>query len=184
MVVRSGSSPSKTDRLGPRPRSGLSRLPRRQGGDGASNSTSRFPALKVGSDSTRTDKRQPTWRTRLRSFNSLLTRLRLTGAAVHAVVMRTSSLRMTFQGTFGLAQFPSWANRARGLMLDIGPEQTSGHRIDISTTNGLPEVLSRLALELTSQYRVVYAGSDLPPMVVPVLMRELDSFLRSQARPA
>ena len=34
-------------------------------------------------------------------------------------------------------------------MLDIGPEQTGGHRIDISTTNGLPEVLSRLALELT-----------------------------------
>ena len=43
----------------------------------------------------------------------VVTRLRLTGAAVHAVVMRTSSVRMTFQGTFGLAQFPSWANRAR-----------------------------------------------------------------------
>ena len=27
-------------------------------------------------------------------------------------------------------------------------------------------------------------ATDLPPMVVPVLMRELDTFLRSQARPA
>ena len=100
----------------------------------------------------------------------VVTRLRLTGAAVHAVVMRTSRVRMTFQGTFGLAQFPSWANRARDLMLDIGPEQTGGHRIDISTTNGLPEVLSRLALELTSQYRVVYAGTDtlVPPQMVEV----------------
>ena len=77
---------------------------------------------------------------------------------------------MTFQGTFGLAQFPSWANRARDVMLDIGPEQTGGHRIDLSTTNGLPEVLSRLARELTSQYRVVYAGTDslVPPQMVEV----------------
>ena len=31
---------------------------------------------------------------------------------------------------------------------------------------------------------VISLDGDLPPMVVPVLMRELDTFLRSQARPA
>ena len=97
----------------------------------------------------------------------VVTRLRATGAAVHAVVMRTSSVRMNFTGTFGLAAFPSWANRARDAMLDIGPEQTGGHRIDISTVNGLGEVLSRLAFELSNQYLVVYAGarSLVPPQV-------------------
>ncbi len=100
----------------------------------------------------------------------VVTQLRTGGAAVYAVVMRTSSVRMTFQGTFGLAAFPSWANRARDLVLDIGPEQTGGHRVDISTTNGLGEVLSRLAFELSNQYLVVYAGrqSLIPPQVVQV----------------
>ncbi len=97
----------------------------------------------------------------------VVTRLRAAGAAVHAVVMRTSRVRMSFTGTFGLAAFPPWANRARDLMLDIGPEQTGGHRVDLSTVNGLGEVLSRLAFELSNQYLVVYAGarSLLPPQV-------------------
>ncbi len=98
---------------------------------------------------------------------SVVTRLRATGAAVHAVVLRTSRVRMSFTGTFGLAAFPSWANRARDLMLDIGPEQTGGHRVDLSTVNGLGEVLSRLAFELSNQYLVVYAGAQslVPPQV-------------------
>ena len=97
----------------------------------------------------------------------VVTRLRAAGAAVHAVVMRTSRVQMSFTGTFGLAAFPSWANRARDLMLDIGPEQTGGHRVDLSTVNGLGEVLSRLAFELSNQYLVVYAGarSLVPPQV-------------------
>ncbi|MCH7747009.1 MAG: VWA domain-containing protein [Acidobacteria bacterium] len=98
---------------------------------------------------------------------SVVTRLRAAGAVVHAVIMRTSRVRMNFTGTFGLAVFPSWASRARDLMLDIGPEQTGGHRFDLSTVNGLGEVLARLAFELSNQYLVVYAGarSLLPPQV-------------------
>ena len=102
--------------------------------------------------------------------SQVVTRLRMNGAVVHAVVMRTSRVQMQFQGTFGLSQFPSWANRARDVMLDIGPERTGGHRIDISTVNGLTEVLSRLAFEMSTQYRVVYAGlqSLVPPQSVEV----------------
>ena len=36
----------------------------------------------------------------------------------------------------------------------------------------------------TDPDRLARFQTDLPPMVVPLLMRELDSFLRSQARPA
>ena len=99
--------------------------------------------------------------------------------------MRTSRVQMTFQGTFGLSEFPSWANRARDLLLDIGPEQTGGHRIDISTTNGLAEVLSRLAFELSNQYLVVYAISQtlLPPQVVEVGV-SLDERVTVRAMPA
>ena len=120
---------------------------------------------------------------------SVVTRLRATGATAHAVVLRTSRVRMSFTGTFGLAAFPSWANRARDLMLDIGPEQTGGHRIDLSTVNGLGEVLSRLAVELSNQYLVVYAGarSLLPPQVrvavntsEPITVRAVPARFRSR----
>ncbi|MDA1095505.1 MAG: VWA domain-containing protein [Acidobacteria bacterium] len=101
---------------------------------------------------------------------AVTTQLRTMGAAMHAVVIRTSTVQMNFTGRFGLAEFPSWANRARDLMLDIGPGQTGGHRIDISTVNGLTEVLSRLAFELSNQYFVVYASPDslVPPQAVQV----------------
>jgi len=44
------------------------------------------------------------------------------------------------------------------LRLGVGPEQTAGHRIDISTTNDVAEVLLRLASELSNEHLVVYAG--------------------------
>ena len=94
----------------------------------------------------------------------VVTQLRAVGAAMHAVVMRTSNIQMRFTDTFGLAEFPSWANRARDLMLDIGPGQTGGHRTDIATVNGLTEILVRLAFELSNQYLVVYAS---PVSLVP-----------------
>ena len=96
--------------------------------------------------------------------------LRRSWATMHAVIMRTSSLRMSFTDRFGLAEFPAWANRGRDAILDIGPAQTGGHRIDISTVKGLGEVLSRLAFELTNQYLVTYASPDtlIPPRSVRV----------------
>jgi VWFA-related protein len=100
----------------------------------------------------------------------IVTRLRSSGAALHAVVVRTSIVKISFQGTVGLSAFPSWANRARDVMLDIGPEQTGGRRIDISTVNGLAGVLARLAAQLPSQYLVVYASpqSLVAPQAVQV----------------
>ena len=85
--------------------------------------------------------------------------LRAVGAPLHAIVMRTSRVRMSFEGTFGLSEFPSWANRARDALLDIGPAQTGGTRVDLSTANGLGEVLSQLMAQLSNQYLVVYASS-------------------------
>lgn len=92
------------------------------------------------------------------------TALRRAGVTVHAVVMRTSRLRMTFTDRFGLATFPAWANRGRDAILDIAPEQTGGLRVDISTANGLGEVLSRLARLIRGQYVVTYAS---PESLVP-----------------
>ena len=111
----------------------------------------------------------------------VVTRLRFTGAVVHVVVIRTASVRMLsgrcfscsswrFPSTFSFPQFPSWASRARDLMLDIGPRQTGGHRLDLSAASALPEVLSRLGFEIASQYHVVYAGAEslVPPRTVEV----------------
>ena len=105
------------------------------------------------------------------------------------VLVDNSAAARTIMGDLRRAAFPSWANRARDLMLDIGPEQTGGHRIDLSTVNGLGEVLSRLAVELSNQYLVVYAGarSLLPPQVrvavntsEPITVRAVPARFRSR----
>ena len=75
----------------------------------------------------------------------VVTRLRAAGTPVHAVVMRTSRVRMNFTGTFGLAAFPSWANRALDLMLDIGPERP----VDVASIRS--EVKSRLLEQIARQ---------------------------------
>ena len=103
--------------------------------------------------------------------------LREVGAPLHAIVMRTSRVQMSFQGTFGLPEFPSWANRARDIILDIGPAQTGGTRVDLSTASGLPEVLSRLVAQLSNQYLVVYASpvNESPPRGVQIGVNRTDS---------
>ena len=44
--------------------------------------------------------------------------------------------------------------------------------------------LRQAEVELGRGLKTPQVCNDLPPMVVPVLMRELDTFLRSQAQPA
>lgn len=88
----------------------------------------------------------------------VVTRLRGTGASMHVVAARTASVEMKFQGTFGTAAFPSWASRARDLILDTGPRQSGGRRIDVSALSGATRALQQIAFELTSQYAVVYAS--------------------------
>jgi hypothetical protein len=50
--------------------------------------------------------------------------------------------------------------RERSLFLDAGPIQSGGQRISMLSPNGLEPALIRLATELQSQYKVVYARPE------------------------
>lgn len=92
---------------------------------------------------------------------SIVTRLRLRGAVVHAVVMRTSRRDVRFTDSqWGFGVGPSAASESRDMLLDIGPEQTGGQRIELAATNALPRTLARLASALSNQYRVVYRSPE------------------------
>ena len=84
--------------------------------------------------------------------------LQAEGIPMHAVVVRTASIRMRFTDTFGLAAMPSWANRGRDHVLDAGPRRTGGVRIDLSVRSGIGAAMRRLAAELTNQYEVLFTG--------------------------
>lgn len=60
--------------------------------------------------------------------------------------------------------------RERSFFLDDGPKQSGGQRIPLLSPHALPQTLERLARELSSQYRVVYARPDtlIPPERVEV----------------
>ena len=84
--------------------------------------------------------------------------LQAEGIPMHAVVVRTASIRMRFTDTFGLAAMPSWANRGRDHVLDAGPRRTGGLRIDLSARSGIGAAMERMAAELTNQYEVLFTG--------------------------
>jgi len=50
--------------------------------------------------------------------------------------------------------------RERLFLIDDGTRETGGQRITMFTPNGIESALQKLAAELTSQYRVVYASPD------------------------
>ncbi len=62
-----------------------------------------------------------------------------------------------------IGQFPHSEERSmreRSLFLDAGPIQSGGQRISMLSPNGLEPALTRLATELLSQYKVVYARPE------------------------
>jgi hypothetical protein len=50
--------------------------------------------------------------------------------------------------------------RERSFLLDDGPKATGGQRISLLIANPLATAMERLARELSSQYKVVYARAD------------------------
>lgn len=74
--------------------------------------------------------------------------LRESGVALHVV---------------GIGRFPysdEHPVRERTLLMDDGPKATGGQRIQLLVANPLANALERLARELSSQYKVVYARAD------------------------
>ena len=74
--------------------------------------------------------------------------LRESGAALHEVTI----------GRFPYSDEHSI--RERSFLLDDGPKATGGQRIQLLIANPLAATLERLARELSSQYKVVYARAD------------------------
>ena len=74
--------------------------------------------------------------------------LRESGAALHVVGI----------GRFVYAD--EHPIRERSFLLDDGPKATGGQRIQLLVANPLPAAMERLARELSSQYKVVYARAD------------------------
>lgn len=74
--------------------------------------------------------------------------LRESGAALHVVAI----------GRFPYSD--EHAIRERSFLLDDGPKATGGQRIQLLIANPLASTMERLARELSSQYKVVYARSD------------------------
>lgn len=70
------------------------------------------------------------------------------GAALHAVTI----------GSFYHSE--EHGIRERSFLLDDGPRTSGGQRITLLTSMSLPGALQRLARELSSQYRIVYARPD------------------------
>jgi VWFA-related protein len=60
--------------------------------------------------------------------------------------------------------------RERALVLDLGPRSTGGQRVTLLSEIGIEQALEKLARELSSQYKVVYARPEsfLPPETLDV----------------
>jgi VWFA-related protein len=74
--------------------------------------------------------------------------LRESGAALHEVTI----------GRFNYSD--DHPIRERSFLLDDGPKATGGQRISLLIANPLATAMERLARELSSQYKVVYARAD------------------------
>jgi VWFA-related protein len=74
--------------------------------------------------------------------------LRESGAALHVVAIG----RFVYSDEHPV--------RERSFLLDDGPKATGGQRIQLLVANPLANAMERLARELSSQYKVVYARAD------------------------
>jgi VWFA-related protein len=83
-----------------------------------------------------------------RYSKDIVKELRDSGAALHVVAI----------GRFLYSD--EHAVRERSFLLDDGPKATGGQRIQLLVANPLANALERLARELSSQYKVVYARAD------------------------
>jgi VWFA-related protein len=80
-----------------------------------------------------------------RYSRDIVAALRQSGAALHMVSI----------GLFYHSEEHSI--RERSFLLDAGPRESGGQRISLLSPHGLDDALQRLARELSSQYKVVYA---------------------------
>ena len=91
-------------------------------------------------------------------YDQVLEPLRETGAALHAITLGRPSSSLSDEV------------RNRNMVLDMGPRQSGGRREDLLTSIALGATLTKLATELTHQYRVTYARpqSLIPPEKITV----------------
>jgi hypothetical protein len=102
-----------------------------------------------------------------RHFNDVLPPLREAGAALHVIVLGV------------------WSNQSpdRSYVIDVGPRETGGSRINLALGSALPGRLKQLAAELTHQFRVTYARpqSLIPPDRVTVTSARPELTVRGTA---
>jgi VWFA-related protein len=74
------------------------------------------------------------------------------GVALHAIVI-------------GVLDFDTTEERERGLVMDQGGEQTGGQHVTLLTEMAVEQALTKLARQLSSQYKVVYGRPEslIPP---------------------
>jgi VWFA-related protein len=78
--------------------------------------------------------------------------MRDAGVALHAIVI-------------GVLDFDTTEERERGLVMDQGSEQTGGQHVTLLTEIAVEQALTKLARQLSSQYKVVYGRPEslIPP---------------------
>jgi len=74
------------------------------------------------------------------------------GVALHAIVI-------------GVLDFDTTEERERGLVMDQGSDQTGGQHVTLLTEMAVEQALTKLARQLSSQYKVVYGRPEslIPP---------------------
>jgi VWFA-related protein len=94
-------------------------------------------------------------------YSQVLDAARKSGAQLHAVVLLNPGASMTNEEA-----------RNRSTVLDRGPRELGGIRIDVLTSNSFENQMKELATILKSQYRVIYARPEslIPPERVEVSM--------------
>jgi hypothetical protein len=60
--------------------------------------------------------------------------------------------------------------RQRAVVLDRGPRETGGRRVDLLTSMALDDALQKLARQLTNEYRITYSRPEslIPPEKIEV----------------
>jgi VWFA-related protein len=93
----------------------------------------------------------------------VLPALRRSGAALESIVFNTPRSPDPRRDGF----------RFRAALLDRGPRDTGGRRVDLSTSMALDGALQKLALQLTSAYRITYSRPDalIPPEKIEIAVR-------------
>jgi VWFA-related protein len=79
------------------------------------------------------------------------------GVALHAIVI-------------GVLDFDTTEERERGLVMDQGSKETGGQHVTLLTEMAIEQALTRLARQLSSQYKVVYGRPEslIPPEDIEV----------------